>query len=90
MAALEACALREQALKAAHALSPAAGFELAAEESAEAYLPMPHGALPYQGTLEPTVQFDEIELAEGEGHWTPLGQELPDWMRDASAGGDGG
>lgn len=77
MAALEACAAREQALVAAQERGAVAGFEQAAFDSGEDYLTLPKGASPYQGVLEPPVQWDEVELAEGESHWTQLGQEAP-------------
>ncbi|MGX7951662.1 hypothetical protein ACWPM1_03765 [Tsuneonella sp. HG249] len=87
MAALEACAAREQAVEAAYARGPGQGFELAAEDSTgEDYLALPHGALPWQGTFEPAVQYEEVEMAEGEAHWTQIGQEMPDWAVAPPAG----
>jgi hypothetical protein len=45
MAALEACAAREQALEAAYKQHPNAGFEMAADEDlSESFLPLPQGA----------------------------------------------
>jgi hypothetical protein len=49
------------------------GFEQAAWDSDEAYLPIPKGANPYVGTLEPPVMLEETTLAEGEAHWTEPG-----------------
>lgn len=72
MAALHACAAREQALDAAHAQNAARGFEQAAWDSDEDYLPIPKGANPYVGTLEPPVLLEDLDLAEGEAHWTEL------------------
>lgn len=74
MAALEACAARERALQGA-------GFEVLADEDAgEAYLPLPDTARPWAGTLEPPVQFEEVEYFGGdEAHWVQAGAEKPDF-----------
>jgi hypothetical protein len=81
MAALEACAAREQALEAAYKQHPNAGFEMAAEEDlSESFLPLPQGAREWQGTYEPPVQVEEVELADGEAHWSQIGLEKPDWV----------
>jgi hypothetical protein len=81
MAALESCAAREQALEAAYEQHPNAGFALAAEDDlSESFLPLPQGAREWQGTYEPPVQVEEVELAGGEAHWTQIGREKPDWV----------
>jgi hypothetical protein len=78
MAALEACARREQSLEAAWQRHPNMGFELEAEEGSEVYLPLPPGAREWQGTLEPPVQTEESVTLGGEDHWTLLGLEAPE------------
>lgn len=85
MAALQACAAREQALAAAQESGAVVGFEQAAFDSDEDYLPLPKGANPYQGVLEPPMQWDEVELTDGESHWTQLGQEAPALPENPSA-----
>ena len=78
MAALSACALREQAVEAAWERTPYAGFELAADNPAEDYLTLPSTGMPYHGTLEPPGQYDEAISPEGEDHWALLGQPMPE------------
>ena len=79
MAALEACAARERALEAEYAVHPNAGFELAVEEDlSEAYFPLPETARAWQGTLEPPVIVEEVELDGEEAHWSQAGAEKSD------------
>ena len=81
MAALEACAAREQALEAAYERHSDAGFALAVEEDlSEAYFPLPETGRAWQGTLEPPVQMEEVELGDDEAHWSQIGREKPEWL----------
>ena len=43
-------------------------------------MPLPEGALPYHGTLEPPTTIEGLELPPGEDHWPLLGQDKPDWL----------
>jgi hypothetical protein len=86
MAALEACAAREQALEAEYAVHPNAGFALAVEEDrSQAYFPLPENARAWQGTLEPPVQTDEVLPDGDEAHWSRIGQDKPQWVIEAEA-----
>ena len=86
MAALEACAAREQALEAEYAVHPNAGFALAVEEDvSQAYFPLPETARAWQGTLEPPVQADEVLSDGDEAHWSRIGQDKPHWVVEAEA-----
>lgn len=87
MAALEACAARERAMEAAYDKSAYQGFELAVDEDlATPFFPLPPTGREWQGTFEPPVQFEEVETAGGEAHWTLLGQEVPDWEKEPPIG----
>lgn len=79
IAALEACAARERALDAEYSRGGEAAFHAATDSVAEDYVPLPPGALPWAGTLEPPVQFDAVDLPDGdEAFWTDAGAEKPD------------
>lgn len=87
MAALEACAAREQALEAAYEQHPNAGFELAVEEDrSEAYFPLPETGRAWQGMLEPPVILEEVEFDGEEAHWSQIGREKPDWALHLPSG----
>lgn len=82
MTALKECAARSRA--ADEALGEEAA-DWAEDDPEEPFVRLPHNGNPYRGTLDPPMEWEEIDLPEGEGHWTNFGAPLPDWAQKLPA-----
>lgn len=83
LAALHDCAARAQATQAEYEAGGARASDAQEDDPDEVFIA--HDAktdLPWRGTLEPPVDYEEVVTPDGEDWWQSLGKPLPEWAQN--------